>query len=215
MKRKLLSVVALTMFALSLSAQEAAKPAQAAEPSAQNKAQTKEELLKYMQKTRKDFQKSVKGLSEAQLNFKAAPDKWSVKEVSEHIALAESFLGDSTMKMMSAPAADQKGDMVGKEDQLVAGLTDRSKKFQAPEPLKPIGKWATEKDIVKAFNEARDKNIDFVKKTQESDLRSHLQDSPLGGKLDAHEWELFMAGHTARHIKQIEEVKADPNFPKS
>jgi hypothetical protein len=38
--------------------------------------------------------------------------------------------------------------------------------------------------------------------------------SPLG-ELDAHEWMLFMASHSARHTKQIEEVKADPNFPKS
>jgi hypothetical protein len=197
--------------AMPMYAQDAAK--KEAEPSAQNKAQTKEELLKYMQQTRKDFEKSVKGLSEAQLNFKAAPDKWSVKEVSEHIARAEEFLGDATMKMMSSPATDTKSPMYGKEDQLVAGMTDRSKKFQAPEPLKPTGKWPTEKEILKAFNEARDKNEDFVKKTSEADLRAHVQDSP-AGKLDAHEWELFMAGHTARHIKQIEEVKADANFPK-
>src|SRR5260221_13586536 len=98
MRQRLVSVIAVMMFAVSMFAQEAAKPAAAgsAEPSAQNKAQTKEELIKYMQQTRKDFEESVKGLSEAQLNFKAAPDKWSVKEVSEHIVLAESYLGDAT-----------------------------------------------------------------------------------------------------------------------
>lgn len=214
MRRKL--ILALMLLALPCFAQEAPKPAdKPAEASAQNKAQTKKELLKYMQQTRKDFEKSVKGLSEAQLNFKAAPDKWSVKEVSEHIALAESFLGDSTIKFVSStPASDEKSPMVDKEGQLVTMVTDRSKKFQAPEPLKPTGKWATEKDILKAFNEARDKNEDFVKKTDEKVLRSHSMDGP-AGKLDGHEWELFMAGHTARHIKQIEEVKADPNFPKS
>ena len=205
------------MFALPMYAQQTATPATAgaAEPSAQNKAQTKKELLKYMQETRKEFEQSVKGLSEAQLNFKAAPDKWSVKEVSEHIAKAESYLGDQTIKLVSStPAADEKAPMVGKEDQLVNMITDRSKKFQAPPPLVPNGQWATEADILKAFNEARDKNIAFVKKTDEKDLRSHESDSP-AGKLDGHEWELFMAGHTARHVKQIEEVKADPNFPKS
>jgi hypothetical protein len=186
-----------------------------AEPSAQNKAQTKAELIKYMQQTRKLFEDSVKGLSEAQLNFKAAPDKWSVKEVSEHIAKAENFLGDQTIKMVSStPAADEKAPMTGKEDQLVNMVTDRSKKFQAPPPLVPNGQWATEAEILKAFNQARDKNIDFVKKTDEKVLRAHESDSP-AGKLDAHEWELFMASHTARHVKQIEEVKADPNFPKS
>ena len=210
MRRKLLSLVVLGLLALPMYAQDAAK--KDAEPSAQNKTQTKKELLKYMQQTRKDFEKSVKGLSEAQLNFKAAPDKWSVKEVSEHIARAESFLGDAAQKVMTTPVSDKKSEV--NDSQFQAGLTDRSKKFQAPEPLKPTGKWATEKDILKAFNEARDKNEKFVKKTDEKDLRAHVQESPVG-VLDAHEWELLIAGHTARHIKQIEEVKADANFPKS
>lgn len=213
MRHKILSLVVLGLLALPMYAQDAMK--KDAEPSAQNKAQSKKELIEYMQKTRKDFENSVKGLSEAQLNFKAAPDKWSVKEVSEHIAKAESYLGDSAMKVVSStPAADEKSPMTGKEDQLVTMITDRSKKFQAPPPLVPNGQWATEADILKAFNAARDKNVDFVKKTDEKVLRAHEQDGP-AGKLDAHEWELFMAGHTARHIKQIEEVKADPNFPKS
>lgn len=207
MRRKLSSLLVIALCALPMLAQS--------EPSAQNKEQSKAELIKYMQQTRKEFENSVKGLSEAQLNFKPAPDRWSVKEVSEHIAKAESYLGDSTIKMVSStPAEDEKSAMAGHEDKLVNMITDRSKKFQAPPPLVPNGQWATEADILKAFNEARNKNIDFVKKTDEKVLRSHEQDGP-AGKLDAHEWELFMAGHTARHVKQIEEVKADPNFPKS
>jgi len=87
--------------------------------------------------------------------------------------------------------------------------------FQAPDPLKPTGKWATEADTLKVFKASREKYIDWVKKTPEKDLRAHVQTSPLGIELDAHEWMLFMVGHTARHTKQIEEVKADPNFPKS
>ncbi|MCU1285549.1 MAG: hypothetical protein JWO13_1899 [Acidobacteriales bacterium] len=181
---------------------------------AQNKAQTKDELLAYMQQTRKDFMKSVKGLSDAQLNFKAAPDKWSVKEVSEHIALSEDLLGGMSKNVMSTPAVNTKSEMYGKEEKLVAGMTDRSKKAQAPDALKPTGKWATEAEIIRAFNASRDKNVEFAKATPEADLRAHLAKTPIGTDLDAHEWLLFTASHTARHIKQIEEVKADPNFPK-
>jgi len=209
MRRKMILPL-IVLLALPIFAQEAAK--KEAEPSAQNKTQSKEELLKYMQQTRKDFEKSVKGLSDAQLNFKPAPDKWSVKEVSEHIALAESFLGDAAQKVLTTPVADKKSDV--NDAQFQAKITDRSKKAQAPPPLVPTGKWATEKEILKAFNEARDKNEAFIKKTDEKDLRAHMQESPVG-VLDAHEWELLVASHTARHIKQIEEVKADPNFPKS
>jgi hypothetical protein len=34
-----------------------------------------------------------------------------------------------------------------------------------------------------------------------------------GPKVDAYEWVLFVAAHSQRHTKQIDEIKADPNFP--
>jgi hypothetical protein len=33
--------------------------------------------------------------------------------------------------------------------------------------------------------------------------------------MDGYEFILFIAAHSERHVKQINEVKADPNFPKS
>src|SRR6266481_1243505 len=44
-------------------------------------------------------------------------------------------------------------------------------------------------------------------------LRDHVADSPMG-KLDGYEFVLLIAAHSERHTKQINEVKADPNFPK-
>ena len=43
--------------------------------------------VKYLEKTRAAVVAATKGLSEAQWNFKAAPDKWSVAEVTEHIRI--------------------------------------------------------------------------------------------------------------------------------
>ncbi|MCU1305409.1 MAG: hypothetical protein JWN45_104 [Acidobacteriaceae bacterium] len=213
MKLKITALLAVMLFT-STAFTQTAPAAKTEAQEAQNKAQTKEELLRYMQQTRQNFLNSVKGLSEAQLKFKAAPDKWSVMEVSEHIALSEDLLGGMSIKVMSAPATEKKAEMYGKEDKLIAGVTDRSQKRQAPDVLKPTGKWATEADILAAFNASRDKNVDFVRKTSEEDMRSRMEKSP-AGELDAHEWMLFTASHSARHTKQIEEVKADPNFPKS
>jgi hypothetical protein len=34
------------------------------------------------------------------------------------------------------------------------------------------------------------------------------------GPLDAYQWLLLISGHTERHLAQILEVKADPNFPR-
>jgi hypothetical protein len=38
---------------------------------------------------------------------------------------------------------------------------------------------------------------------------------PMGQQPDGYEWLLFIAAHSRRHTEQLEEVKADPNFPKS
>ena len=47
------------------------------------------------------------------------------------------------------------------------------------------------------------------------DLRMHATDSPMGLKLDAYEWVLFLTRTSERHLKQILKVKADANYPKS
>jgi hypothetical protein len=52
--------------------------------------QERELALKELQRTRDKFLQSIAGLSQKQWTFKPAPDRWSVAEVAEHIAVAES-----------------------------------------------------------------------------------------------------------------------------
>lgn len=178
-------------------------------------ADERKEAVKYLEETRKNFLESVKGLSEAQLKFKAAPDKWSVAEVAEHIAVSEeTIFGMVTDRIMKSPAAPEKKEAAkGKEKLLPALLTDRSSKFQAPEMLKPTNRFASQAELVKAFNASRDKTIAYVN-TSQDDLRSHFGPHPVLKDLDAYQWMFLIAGHSARHTAQINEVKADPNFPK-
>jgi hypothetical protein len=92
-------------------------------------------------------------------------------------------------------------------------IPDRSQKAQAPEPLKPTNRFGSAQGSLKHFEETRATTENFLKDTP--DLRGHAVDSPMGGaKVDAYEWVLFIAAHSERHTKQIEEVKANPNFPK-
>jgi hypothetical protein len=172
-------------------------------------------LLDYMKQTKQDFLKSIKGLSKEQWNFKAAPDRWSVAETAEHITLAEDFISKNIKDgVMKAPATDEQKEKVkGKEEAIIKGVTDRSQKFKAPEPIQPSGKFADAKAIEKAFKEKRDGNIQWAKATPVAELRNHIAPSP-AGEMDAYEWLLFMSAHTRRHTLQIEEVKADPKFPK-
>ena len=94
---------------------------------------------------------------------------------------------------------------------VLAMIPDRSHKAQAPEPLVPNNRFGSPEGSVKHFVESRAATENFLKET--AGLRDHVMDSPLG-KLDGYEFVLFIAAHSERHTKQINEVKADPNFPK-
>jgi uncharacterized damage-inducible protein DinB len=178
-------------------------------------AQEREFALQQFQTTRDNFLKSIAGLSQKQWTFKPAPDRWSVAEVSEHIAVAEStLLGLVQKRIMQSPAAPEKRELVkGKDQMILERMPDRSHKAQAPEILRPTGRWASEAELTKAFEDSRRATMDYIRTTND-DLRDHFFDHQVFGTLDGYQWLLLISAHSARHTEQIEEVKADPNFPK-
>jgi uncharacterized damage-inducible protein DinB len=174
----------------------------------------KDKGLQYLQQTRDGVVAATKGLSDAQLKFKAAPDRWSIAEVLEHIALAEDFIFQNvTNHIMKAPAGPADRDTTKIDAMLLAALPDRSQKKQAPGPLVPTGRW-TASESLDHFLKSRANTVEFLQSTP--DLRAHVSsDNPFQQPLDGYDWLLFIAGHSERHTKQILEVKADPNFPKT
>ncbi len=173
----------------------------------------KERALQYLETTKKGVLEATKGLSEAQWNFKAGPDRWSVAQVMEHIAAAEDFIrGALQEKVMMAPAGEPGRDVKKADEAVLAMVPDRTNKVQAPEPLVPTNRFGSPEGSVKHFVESRATTEEFLKTT--TGLRDHVTDSPMG-KLDGYEFILLIAAHSERHTKQINEVKADPNFPKN
>ena len=172
----------------------------------------KDKALQYLETTKKNVLEATKGLSEAQWNFKSAPDRWSVAQVMEHIAAAEDFLRTLDKdKVMTAPAGEAGRDVKKMDDGVLAMVPDRTNKVQAPEPLVPTNRFGSPEGSIKHFVESRATTEDFLKTTV--GLRDHVLESPMG-KLDGYEFVLAIAAHSERHTKQINEVKADPNFPK-
>ncbi|HET8923314.1 MAG TPA: DinB family protein [Candidatus Acidoferrum sp.] len=171
----------------------------------------KEHALQYLESTKKNILEATKGLSEAQWNFKAAPDRWSVAQVMEHIAAAEDFLLTLDKEKVMVSAGEPSRDVKKTDDAVLAMVPDRSHKAQAPEPLVPSNRFGSPEGSLKHFVESRATTEDFLKST--TGLRDHVLESPMG-KLDGYQFVLLIAAHSERHTKQINEVKADPNFPK-
>lgn len=168
--------------------------------------------LQYLETTKQNIVGATRGLSEAQWNFKPSPFKWSAAQVIEHIAASEDLLRQfAEDQIKSAPAGPER-DLKQTDDRVLQLVPDRSRRFQAPEQLRPKNQFGSPEAALKHFLESRAKTVALMKNTP--DLRAHVVDSGLLGKIDAFERILFVAAHSERHTKQLLEVKADPKFPK-
>lgn len=170
--------------------------------------------MQYLESTKKNVLEATKGLSQAQWDFKPAPDRWSVAQVMEHIAAAEDFIRDNLLKekVMVSPSGAPGREATKTDEAVVAVVPDRTRKAQAPEPLVPSNRFGSPDESVKHFVVSRATTEQFLKTA--TGLRDHVMDGPVG-KMDGYEFVLFIAAHCERHTKQINEVKADPNFPKN
>jgi phosphopantetheine adenylyltransferase len=174
----------------------------------------KKMVAKHLKSTLKVLTQSIKGLNDAQLNFKPAPDKWSIKECVYHLALSETNLWGWSQGLMAAPANTDKRAMIKiTDEQLLAGIEDRTNKVKTTENFEPKNaKWASVPDAMNFLKEERKKHIEFMKESSD-DFRNHVTlESPLG-PIDAYQIILLMSQHTVRHSKQIEEVKASAGYP--
>lgn len=174
----------------------------------------RKDAIKLLKDTEQGVKDQVKGLTEAQLKFKPAPDRWSIEECVKHIAKSEEMLWqmmDSVLKGAATP--DKRSEIKLTDEQVIQRIEDRSTKVKTMPPLEPenIAMKNTD-EALESFKKDRDKLIEYVKST-DSDLRNHIVTFPFG-TIDTYQMVLFIAAHSNRHTQQIMEVKADPNYPK-
>jgi hypothetical protein len=177
-------------------------------------AEERSKLIRYLTDTRDQVLAEAEALSEAQWSFKQGPDRWSVGEVVQHLALAEPFLFGVQQRLVNGPPAtpEQRKGAEGKDEVVLKMIPDRTQKVTAPEPLQPAGTVGARDETLAAFRDARAKTLAYVTGTGD-DLRNRVADSPMG-PMDAYQWLLFIGAHTERHLAQLREVKADPTFPR-
>lgn len=170
--------------------------------------------IEYYQKTKARLLKDLKGLSEAQLNFKPDTGRWSIYECTEHIALSENMIWQWVQSGEQQPAApDKRSEVKLTTDQLMKMMTDRSHKVKTIPPLEPEKKFSDEKSAIDAYIARRDSTIYYIRSTQD-DVKNHFITHPAFGTIDVYMGLIMIAAHSERHTIQIEEVMADPNFPK-
>lgn len=171
-------------------------------------------LQNYFSETTKNLRKSILDLNKEQMHFKPSDESWSISQCVEHIILTENMIFGMIQETMEKPANPERREEIKFSDkEIMAMVIDRSEKYKAPEMLIAKGKYDNPELAIQDLKEQRSEIISFITDTPVEDLRNHISDSPSGAS-DSYQSLLFLAGHTARHTLQIEEIKANSNFPK-
>jgi DinB family protein len=178
-----------------------------------------EQARQYFTQTRTRITAATNGLSDAQLRFKPAADRWSIVEILEHMALVHQRILSRVLEQLPQGAAPEPG----RDSQLIDALVlekipDRSFKASAPEFIQPTGSVAPGESMDRIF-----RNYVRLGELLEStpDLREHILDSPplrvvtngAHSTMDGYQWALAAAAHDERHVRQILELKASPDWP--
>ena len=137
-----------------------------------------------------------------------APDRWSVAEVLEHLAMVERVVMKSCSRQLAAArdaGLPQETETTSIRQALPPErVANRERRVTAPDMLHPKGldaaaAWAELENTRRQFR-------DFVTSCDGLALGQVSFAHPSLGTLNLYQWLLFAAGHHARHADQIREI---------
>jgi hypothetical protein len=177
-------------------------------------AQKLAEAFDSLEERRRELLAAVKGINQAQADFKPAPDQWSIGEVLDHLCLS----GKGTFARVKGlcDGTVEAPQLTGKDatDKFLAGVADVSKSGKAPAPKeivptggKPVGELLS--SLENMLTEAKKKITEY----QDDDLSARKFPFHTFCDLDCYQWIKFHGAHEARHIPQIERIKASQGYP--
>jgi hypothetical protein len=139
------------------------------------------------------------------------PNAWSPGELAEHLYMVEHSCARAVAKKAAEaraagcpPERDTSSMMHALDDR---GLTDRSRKLEAPERVRPTGGWTRERSL-DALATSRAELLDAARAGDGLALGTVIQTHARLGEIDLYQWILFVAQHEARHVPQAAEIAA-------
>ena len=162
------------------------------------------ELLRLLEDTRGEVQAAVKGLGATEACACPAPGRWSVLECLEHITTVEQlFLG----RLQHAASTDVPAMDKQREASFLERISSRVQRIEAPEPVRPSGRYAAVSEALAAFDAARAETVSFAQARQ-AELYSIAVTHPRFGPLNGYEFLILIAAHSRQHSQQMREARA-------
>ena len=165
----------------------------------------KQEMVASLESGQQELLEAQSGLSEGEARRSPAPDRWSVLECVEHVAVVEDYLFE---QILASQAVEVPVVNPQREKRISLRGMDRGFKIEAPDFARPAGRFPSLAAATQRFVESRARTIRYVEDCS-VDLRSRLTTHPLIGTVNCWENLLLMAMHPRRHAAQIREIRKE------
>lgn len=171
-----------------------------------------QEVLEYLDTTRSDLSQAVNDVSASHREARPAPDRWSVAEVLDHLAITEGRI----VQLITGKIAGAKTAGLGPEletSPIIDSInrervTDRSRPATAPEMIQPRS-GAEAATIWLALEQSRASLREAVLSGDGLALSEITHEHPVLGLIDLYQWLIFVGSHEARHAAQIREIACE------
>ncbi len=169
-------------------------------------------LVDNLERTKLEIIKETQGLTSEQWAYRQDSTKWSIGQVLEHLGLYERIFAQEADIMLSSKPDPQLDSLSLPDTAYINWMNDPSP-HKAEWNAEPLGLMKG-KDNLSYFLFGRNHIIEFIKNTT-YDLKAHFtyrwgQEK----RRSIHALMIVHFGHTDRHLKQINRIKYESNFPK-
>ncbi len=161
------------------------------------------DCVKVIEEARKELLAALDGLTDEVINRKPADDKWSIKQILEHLYLFEIGV---VQKVKDQLATGEEGRV---KDKPIHLAINRAIKVEAPNNVKPSETFATLDELKRHLVSSRKKLIELVNEADDEALEQKALPHPGFNMLSLKQWIEFIGWHERRHILQIQEVKEE------
>jgi len=173
----------------------------------------RESAINRLTRSRQTLLEAVEGVTEAQARWKPGPDRWSILEYVEHLAVSDDALVEMIRRSLDTPARPETEEQRREREQRIRETPMPRGVNRAPEMLIPGGRFQSLAEALAAFLAARERTLEFAVGTEE-DLRSHFSPHTVLGPLDGYQWLNGNAHHAESHAGHIREIREMAGFPK-
>jgi hypothetical protein len=172
---------------------------------------TIDELIEHLDDNRRVLRAAIDAVPAADRGRRPSPDRWSVAEVVEHLAIVEARVTARLAEGLDAapPAELPQGHAAQPVDRsLLNRVGNRTSRFKTGASSEPQGGIDTEAAWAAATS-SRDAFRGLLERSDGRDVGGIVFPHPAFGPLSFYQWAVFLSGPDARHADQIREIAGE------